>query len=70
MGSGRIDAVTRCALVVAACWRWVAFRPVRPELVMTLPRCAADVLTDHVRLEIVRVIHTPEATHIRYRVRH
>src|SRR5262249_34788000 len=34
------------------CWRWVAFRPVRPELVMTLPRCAADVLADHVRLEI------------------
>jgi len=43
MGSGRIDAVTRCVLVVAACWRWVALRPVRPELVMTLPRCVADV---------------------------
>jgi hypothetical protein len=27
-------------------------RPVRPELVMTLPRCVADVLADHVRLEI------------------
>jgi dihydrofolate reductase len=28
-----------------------------------------DVLTSHVELEIVRVIDTPEATHIRYRVR-
>ena len=28
-----------------------------------------DVLASHVELEIVRVIDTPEATHIRYRVR-
>lgn len=29
-----------------------------------------DVLPSRVELEIVRVIDTPEATHIRYRVRH
>jgi hypothetical protein len=29
-----------------------------------------DVLSSRVELEIVRVIDTPEATHIRYRVRH
>ena len=28
-----------------------------------------DVLPSHVELEIVRVIDTPQATHIRYRVR-
>jgi dihydrofolate reductase len=28
-----------------------------------------DVLPAHVELDIVRVIDTPEATHIRYRVR-
>jgi dihydrofolate reductase len=28
-----------------------------------------DVLTSEIELEIVRVIDTPEATHIRYRVR-
>jgi len=28
-----------------------------------------DVLGSHIELEIVRVIDTPEATHIRYRVR-
>jgi dihydrofolate reductase len=28
-----------------------------------------DVLPSHVELEIARVIDTPEATHIRYRVR-
>ena len=27
-------------------------RVVQPELVMTLPRCAADVLADHVLFEI------------------
>ena len=29
-----------------------------------------EVLPSHVELQIVRVIDTPEATHIRYRVRH
>jgi dihydrofolate reductase len=29
-----------------------------------------DVLPGSIELEIVRVIDTPEATHIRYRVRH
>jgi dihydrofolate reductase len=29
-----------------------------------------DVLPSHVELEIVRMIDAPEATHIRYRVRH
>jgi dihydrofolate reductase len=29
-----------------------------------------DVLPSEIELEIVRVIDTPEATHIRYRVRH
>jgi hypothetical protein len=28
-----------------------------------------DVLPSHIELEIVRVIDTPEATHIRYRVK-
>ena len=28
-----------------------------------------DVLPSHVELDVVRVIDTPEATHIRYRVR-
>jgi dihydrofolate reductase len=32
--------------------------------------CLFDVLTTEVELEIVRVVDTPEATHIRYRVRH
>ena len=32
-------------------------------------RCLFDVLPSRVELEIVRVIDTPEATHIRYRVR-
>src|SRR5437773_6287867 len=33
--------------------RWLALRlPVRPELVMTLPRTAADVLADHVLFEV------------------
>ena len=44
--------MTRCVLVLTACWRWVAFRPVRPELVITLPRRVCDVLADHVTLEI------------------
>src|ERR671930_1488658 len=52
MGSGRIDAVTRCVPVWAARGRGVALRPVRPEPVMTLPRCVADVLADHVTLEV------------------
>ena len=29
-----------------------------------------DVLPSRVELDVVRVIDTPEATHIRYRVRH
>ena len=29
-----------------------------------------DVLPERVELEVVRVIDTPTATHIRYRVRH
>ena len=28
-----------------------------------------DVLPSHIELEIIRVIDTPEATHIRYRIR-
>ena len=51
-GSGRIDAVARCAPVWTACWRWVALRPVRPEPVMTLPRTVADVLSEHVSFEV------------------
>jgi dihydrofolate reductase len=29
-----------------------------------------DVLPSHVELDVIRVVDTPEATHIRYRVRH
>ena len=39
-----------------------------PVLLGAWPRLF-DVLPSHVELEIVRVIDTPEATHIRYRVR-
>jgi hypothetical protein len=28
-----------------------------------------DVLPSHIELDIVRVIDTPEATHLRYRIR-
>src|SRR6516162_1293164 len=55
--------------------RWVALRGrvVRPELVMTLPRSAADVLADHVLFEIQAIdrmylnLYAPAATWCRGR---
>ena len=48
------ETVSRCARSWTACSGWVALagRVVRPELPMTLPRSAADVLAGHVLFEI------------------
>ena len=48
---------------------WTSCRSIRSRCCSVGGRRLFDVLPSRVELEIVRVIDTPEATHIRYRVR-
>ena len=61
-----------------SCWRWPILSPSwvldevqihQVPVLLGRGRRLFEVLPSRIELEIVRVIDTPEATHIRYRIR-